>query len=138
LVIRRQGHCLGFEGKHGIGTDTDAGGIVLMGARLYGPATGRFLQVDPVFGGSCNAYDYTCQDPANASDLAGTDLGDAGGGDDDFDGAPGGELIADQEMAALEAEGEAETWTTEDQQSYDWANNNQNKLDHIFDDKHNL
>jgi RHS repeat-associated protein len=62
----------GFEGKHGIGTDTDAGGIVLMGARLYNPDTGRFLQVDPVFGGSANAYDYVDQDPVNASDLAGT------------------------------------------------------------------
>jgi RHS repeat-associated protein len=63
----------GFEGKNGIGTDTDAGGIVLMGARLYDPGTGRFLQVDPVFGGSCNAYDYTCQDPVNACDLNGLD-----------------------------------------------------------------
>jgi RHS repeat-associated protein len=62
----------GFEGKHGIGTDTDAGGIVLMGARLYNPATGRFLQVDPIFGGSCNAYDYVCQDPVNGLDLSGT------------------------------------------------------------------
>jgi RHS repeat-associated protein len=61
----------GFEGKHGIGTDTDAGGIVLMGARLYSPVTGRFLQMDPVFGGSCNAYDYACQDPLNEADLAG-------------------------------------------------------------------
>jgi len=42
-----------------------------MGARLYDPATGRFLQVDPVFGGSCNGYDYTCQDPLNEQDLNG-------------------------------------------------------------------
>jgi RHS repeat-associated protein len=61
----------GFEGKNGIGTDTDAGGIVLMGARLYSPMTGRFLQVDPVFGGNCNAYDYVCQDPLNKLDLNG-------------------------------------------------------------------
>jgi RHS repeat-associated protein len=61
----------GFEGKHGIGTDTDAGGVVLMGARLYNPMTGRFLQVDPVYGGSANAYDYVSQDPLNASDLSG-------------------------------------------------------------------
>ncbi|MGD0811870.1 MAG: hypothetical protein ABSA91_19495, partial [Acidimicrobiales bacterium] len=40
------GLAYGFEGKHGIGTDTDAGGIVLMGARLYDPGTGQFLQVD--------------------------------------------------------------------------------------------
>jgi len=65
------GLAYGFEGKHGIGTDIDAGGIVLMGARLYSPTTGRFLQADPVFGGSCNSYDYTCQDPLNASDLSG-------------------------------------------------------------------
>jgi RHS repeat-associated protein len=65
------GLAYGFEGKHGIGTDNDAGGLVLMGARLYSPAMGRFLQVDSVFGGSCNAYDYTCQDPLNGSDLAG-------------------------------------------------------------------
>jgi len=61
----------GFEGKNGIGTDDDAGGLVLMGARLYDPVTGRFLQMDPVFEGSCNAYDYTCQDPLNGMDING-------------------------------------------------------------------
>lgn len=42
-----------------------------MGVRLYNPATGRFLSVDPVYGGSCNAYEYTCADSINASDLDG-------------------------------------------------------------------
>jgi RHS repeat-associated protein len=50
----------------------DLAGIVLMGARLYLPSTGRFLQVDPVAGGSANAYDYVDQDPLNAFDLDGT------------------------------------------------------------------
>ncbi|WP_203996677.1 DNRLRE domain-containing protein [Virgisporangium aurantiacum] len=50
-------------------------GIVLMGVRLYNPATGRFLQVDPVFGGSCNAYEYTCADPVNSEDLDGKWIG---------------------------------------------------------------
>jgi RHS repeat-associated protein len=46
-------------------------GLVLMGARLYNPATGRFLSVDPDPGGSCNPYDYACQDPINGLDLDG-------------------------------------------------------------------
>jgi RHS repeat-associated protein len=46
-------------------------GIVLMGVRLYNPVTGRFLQTDPVYGGSCNAYEYTCADPVDKSDLDG-------------------------------------------------------------------
>jgi RHS repeat-associated protein len=65
------GLAYGFEGKHGIGTDTDAGGVVLMGGRLYDPMIGRFLEVDPVFGGNCNAYDYVCQDPVDNIDLNG-------------------------------------------------------------------
>ncbi|MEU7926700.1 RHS repeat-associated core domain-containing protein [Micromonospora sp. NPDC049107] len=48
-------------------------GLVLMGARLYNPATGRFLQVDPVSGGSANAYDYCSGDPVNKTDLGGTE-----------------------------------------------------------------
>lgn len=35
-------------------------------------ATGRFLQTDPIPGGSANAYDYVDQDPVNNYDLAGT------------------------------------------------------------------
>ncbi|MFE7191775.1 ricin-type beta-trefoil lectin domain protein [Kitasatospora sp. NPDC057541] len=45
-------------------------GIVLMGVRLYNPATGRFLSVDPVPGGSANAYAYPC-DPIGQYDLDG-------------------------------------------------------------------
>lgn len=42
-----------------------AAGLVVMVVRLYDPAIGRFLQADPVPGGSCNPYDHTCQDPVN-------------------------------------------------------------------------
>jgi RHS repeat-associated protein len=42
-----------------------------MGARQYVPSIGRFLEVDPVEGGSCNDYDYACGDPINGSDLTG-------------------------------------------------------------------
>ncbi|WP_199423903.1 polymorphic toxin-type HINT domain-containing protein [Actinotalea solisilvae] len=48
------------------------GGVILMGVRLYSPTTGRFLSVDPVPGGSANAYDYCNADPVNCTDLAGT------------------------------------------------------------------
>jgi hypothetical protein len=44
-----------------------------MGARVYSPMLGRFLQVDPVIGGSANDYDYVGGDPINRSDRAGTD-----------------------------------------------------------------
>ncbi|WP_268258217.1 DNRLRE domain-containing protein [Parafrankia elaeagni] len=46
-------------------------GIVLMGVRLYNPHTGRFLSVDPIFGGSNNPYEYAGQDPYNVFDLNG-------------------------------------------------------------------
>ncbi|WP_197287204.1 LamG-like jellyroll fold domain-containing protein [Planomonospora sphaerica] len=46
------------------------GGIILMGARLYNPATGRFLQVDPVEGGGDNDYAYP-SDPVSQADLDG-------------------------------------------------------------------
>lgn len=45
--------------------------LVEMGARPYSPAAGRFLQRDPVEGGSANDYDYTNGDPVNGSDLNG-------------------------------------------------------------------
>ncbi len=42
-----------------------------MGVRLYNPATGRFLSVDPVPGGSANAYEYCMADPIGCTDLDG-------------------------------------------------------------------
>ncbi|HEY3141024.1 MAG TPA: PA14 domain-containing protein [Acidimicrobiales bacterium] len=43
-----------------------------MGARQYSPKLGRFLEVDPIEGGSANDYDYVNADPINAFDLNGT------------------------------------------------------------------
>lgn len=47
------------------------GGLILMGVRLYSPALGRFLSVDPIVGGNANAYDYCTGDPVNCFDLDG-------------------------------------------------------------------
>jgi RHS repeat-associated protein len=46
-------------------------GVIQMGVRSYVPQLGRFLQTDPVPGGSANAYDYAAQDPVNSVDLNG-------------------------------------------------------------------
>ncbi|WNI24930.1 DNRLRE domain-containing protein [Streptomyces sp. ITFR-16] len=46
-------------------------GLTMMGVRMYNPATGRFLSVDPVPGGSANAYEYCNGDPVNHFDLDG-------------------------------------------------------------------
>ncbi|WP_203826340.1 DNRLRE domain-containing protein [Actinoplanes palleronii] len=46
------------------------GGLVLMGVRLYNPASGRFLTPDPVPGGSDNAYAYP-SNPIDGLDLSG-------------------------------------------------------------------
>jgi RHS repeat-associated protein len=61
----------GFLGEAQRSAD-NTGGFVTMGVRLYNPVTGRFLQTDPVYGGSANAYDYGNQDPINQFDLTGT------------------------------------------------------------------
>jgi RHS repeat-associated protein len=45
--------------------------FVVMGARVYIPALGRFVQVDPRVGGSTNAYDYAGQNPVNLADPSG-------------------------------------------------------------------
>ncbi len=46
-------------------------GVIAMGARSYVPELGRFLQPDPIPGGSANAYSYTFGDPVNSSDPSG-------------------------------------------------------------------
>ncbi|MFJ2298196.1 RHS repeat-associated core domain-containing protein [Oerskovia paurometabola] len=61
----------GWLGAAQRNADTPAG-VILMGVRLYHPATGRFLSVDPVAGGSANNYDYCNADPVNCTDLGGT------------------------------------------------------------------
>lgn len=49
----------------------DGTGLYHFGERYYDPATGRFLQVDPIAGGSANGYVYANGDPVNFSDLSG-------------------------------------------------------------------
>jgi len=44
--------------------------VIEMGARLYIPSLGRFLQVDPVEGGVDNSYVWPT-DPVNSSDISG-------------------------------------------------------------------
>jgi RHS repeat-associated protein len=46
-------------------------GVLLMGVRLYDPATGRFWSRDPQPGGNSTAYDYCSGDPVNCTDLDG-------------------------------------------------------------------
>ncbi len=66
------GSRLGWLGSQQRFTTAPSLGIIRMGVRLYDPNLGRFLEADPVLGGSCNDYDYVCADPINASDLDGT------------------------------------------------------------------
>lgn len=46
-------------------------GVLQMGLRTYMASLGRFTGVDPVEGGSANAYDYVHVDPVNGTDLTG-------------------------------------------------------------------
>jgi len=70
-TLAPQGMRHGFKGAYGKNTLESPGGYVHMGARVYNPTSGRFLQMDPVDGGSANAYDYSNQDPMNQMDVTG-------------------------------------------------------------------
>jgi RHS repeat-associated protein len=50
--------------------------LMRMGVRLYDPTLGRFLQADPIEGGSLNDYEYAAQDPCNNLDLNGARIAD--------------------------------------------------------------
>jgi RHS repeat-associated protein len=63
---------LGWLGGHERFATGGTLNLIRMGVRLYDPALGRFLEVDPVEGGSANDYDYSGQDPINSRDLDGT------------------------------------------------------------------
>ncbi|MFI6999352.1 RHS repeat-associated core domain-containing protein [Nocardia sp. NPDC050175] len=62
----------GWLGQHTVPIEHIASQQALeMGARTYLPILGRFLQTDPVPGGSANNYDYVNGDPVNSQDLSG-------------------------------------------------------------------
>ncbi|MEO3786687.1 PA14 domain-containing protein [Actinocorallia sp. B10E7] len=62
----------GYLGQHTVPIEHLASHQALeMGARTYLPVLGRFLQTDPVSGGSANNYDYANGDPINNRDLTG-------------------------------------------------------------------
>ena len=64
----------GWLGGHQRAHD-DLAGLTLMGVRLYTPALGRFLSVDPIPGGNPNAYTYPV-DPVNGCDTTGLERND--------------------------------------------------------------
>jgi RHS repeat-associated protein len=57
-------------GAHELPTELPSG-VMEMGVRSYVPQVGRFLQPDPIPGGSADAYAYTFGDPVNTSDPSG-------------------------------------------------------------------
>ncbi|MFD7439305.1 RHS repeat-associated core domain-containing protein [Streptomyces sp. NPDC059861] len=60
----------GWLGNHQRSSET-VSSLMLMGVRLYNPDTGRFLSVDPVYGGNENAYEYCGGDPVACIDTTG-------------------------------------------------------------------
>jgi RHS repeat-associated protein len=131
-------------GFHEIPTELPSGTID-MGARSYVPQLGRFLQPDPVPGGSANAYTYTYGNPVNEFDQSGEMTGDLTEHE-----IAGAELMAgnvareialeeaarreaeakarmEAEMAGVATEGPEEEWYEEEEGSYgyEYASNHQ-------------
>jgi RHS repeat-associated protein len=59
----------GWLGAYQRSKDT-LSGLILMGARVYNPSSGRFLSMDPLGGGNDNSYIYPA-DPINMMDVSG-------------------------------------------------------------------
>lgn len=70
VPLTGRGGRYGWLGGKQRSTDFDSG-VMQMGVRTYVPQLGRFLQVDPIDGGSANAYDYAGQNPITQFDLDG-------------------------------------------------------------------
>ncbi|WP_461083852.1 polymorphic toxin-type HINT domain-containing protein [Streptomyces deserti] len=67
---RQQAVRYGWLGGKQRSSETVAG-LTLMGVRQYNPTTGRFLSIDPEYGGNANPYEYCTADPVNCFDLDG-------------------------------------------------------------------
>lgn len=67
---------LGWQAVTGNETQALRTTYVVMGTRVYVPALGRFVQLDPKVGGSANGYDYAGQDPVNITDPSGNSFTD--------------------------------------------------------------
>lgn len=75
LAVRTTGTSVTpFRHKGGLGYRTDPdSGLLLLGARYYDPALGRFISRDPMgyAAGDPNLYRYAANNPVNASDPSG-------------------------------------------------------------------
>jgi RHS repeat-associated protein len=60
----------GYLGAAQRSTD-NPGGMITMGLRIYNPTAGRFLSIDPVYGGGANTYSYCSDDPVDCADTSG-------------------------------------------------------------------
>jgi RHS repeat-associated protein len=65
---------LGWTGQRFTEHESGVLNHIQMGARQYSPALGRFLETDPIEGGSANDYEYAAGDPVNLADHAGTSV----------------------------------------------------------------
>ena len=81
----------GFGGQNGYRSESETG-LQLLGLRYYDPASGTFLNRDPIkYDGGLNLYNYTYNNPIGSSDASGLAPpmgGLPGGGVDPIDGKP--------------------------------------------------
>ena len=62
---------MSMQGWAGTGRMPIGDDLYTMGARAYAPRSGRFVQPDPVVGGSLNRYEFAAGDPLNNRDASG-------------------------------------------------------------------
>src|SRR5579884_1907540 len=100
---------LGWKGRFGAYLDNETG-LLLLGARYYAPALGRFLSRDPSgFVNGANLYAYCMDDPVNFHDPTGElSVGDVGGWIDEH--MMGGATQHFGEVAGRYDAGKASPW----------------------------